>query len=64
MFRTQYDYYFFLEENISINSTEFEGIGKPGTTKNNLNTTNLIKITRFTIFNEKPITAYLYIWDN
>jgi len=41
---------------------EIEGIGKPGTNKNDITAENLIKITRFTIYKEKPTTAYLYIW--
>lgn len=57
LFNTKYEYYFFLSENMTINSTEIEGIGlKPYAPK------NLIKITRFTIYKNKPITAYIYIW--
>jgi len=63
LFKTSYDYYFFLDENLTINSSEIEGIGRPGTNKNKIRSTNLIKITRFTIYKEKPITAYLYIWE-
>jgi len=64
IFKTTFDYYFFLEKNITINLTEIEGFGKSGTNKNNINSTDLIKITRFTIYNNKPTTAYLYIWKN
>jgi hypothetical protein len=62
IFKTNYDYYFFLELNITINSLEIEGIGKPGTNKDDITSENLIKLTRFTIYKEKPTTAYLYIW--
>ncbi len=59
---TQYDYYFFLNQNMTINSTEIEGIGKPGITKDNINVKNLIKITRFTIYQNKTTPFYIYIW--
>jgi len=63
IFNTKYDYYFFLSENMSINGENIEGIGKPGATSTNINAKNLIKITRFTIYKEKPVTAYLYVWE-
>jgi hypothetical protein len=62
MFNTKYDYYFLLDENMLIAGNSVEGFGKPGTTKANLNPDNLIKITRFVIYKDKPITAYVYIW--
>ena len=64
MFNTEYDYYFFLGENVTINSQEVEGFGKPGVNKNNIDSANLIKITRFTIYRDKPTAAYLYIWQS
>jgi len=62
IFNTKYNYYLFLDKNITINSVSIEGIGKPGVNKNNINTENLIKITRITVFENKPATAYLYVW--
>jgi hypothetical protein len=62
IFNTKYNYYLFFDKNITINSNSIEGIGKPGINKNNINTENLIKITRITVFENKPATAYLYIW--
>ena len=62
LLNTQYDYYFFLNQNMTINSAEIEGIGKPGITKNNINVKNLIKITRFTIYQNKTTPFYIYIW--
>ena len=61
LFNTRYDYYFFFSENITINLVNIKGIGKPGFDKNDIHADNLIKITRFTIYQEKPINAYLYI---
>ncbi len=65
LFNTKYDYYFFLDENFIINSAEVRGIGKPGATPENIpsQAENLIKITRFTVYKNKPVTAYLYIWE-
>ena len=60
LFNTRFNYYFFLSEKIS---DEINGIGKPGTDKNNIQSNNLMKITKFTIYNDKPVTAYLYIWE-
>lgn len=63
LLNTQYDYYFFLNQNMTINSTEVEGIGNPGVTINNINAKNLIKITRFTIYKNKTTPLYIYIWQ-
>lgn len=60
IFGTKYDYYFFMED--PINST-LEGIGKPGINSTNIAAQNLMKITRFTIYKNKPTTAYLYVFQ-
>ena len=60
---TKYDFYFFLGNAIIINGEEIEGIGKPNITIDTLSAYNLIKITRFSIYREKPVTLYLYIWE-
>ncbi len=62
-FNTPYDYYFNMSSKIMISTSVIEGIGKPGINLNNLNSSNLIKITKFTIYKEKPVTAYLYVWS-
>ncbi|MDD5192455.1 MAG: hypothetical protein PHH54_01405 [Candidatus Nanoarchaeia archaeon] len=64
-FEISYDYYFFLNENMTIEGTEIDGIGKPLVTRNNGydDAKNLIKITRYTIYKNKPMTAYFYIWE-
>lgn len=59
LMNTRYDYYFFLDENMEINGKEVAGIGNA----NFNNSTNIISITRFVIYREKPTTAYLYIWE-
>ena len=63
LLNTGYDYYFFLTENMTVGAGPIEGIGKPGTTKNNINAKDLIKITRYTIYQNKTIPLYLYIWQ-
>ena len=60
IFGTKYDYYFFMEDPVSPTT---EGIGKPGVDSTNIEAQNLIKITRFTIYQNKPTTAYLYIFQ-
>ncbi|MCK4997646.1 hypothetical protein KAS08_05050 [Candidatus Pacearchaeota archaeon] len=60
---TIYDYYFFFDDNMTIYGNPVEGIGKPGVTKNNINSKNLVKITRFTICQNKTLPLYLYIWE-
>ncbi len=60
LFNTRYNYYFFLNETMIIGSppSPVQGIGmNPSSYK------NLVKITRFTIYQDKPMTAYLYIWE-
>jgi len=63
LFNTHYDYFLFFNENITINSIEIEGIGKPETTKTNINAKNIIKTTRYVIYKDKPVTIYIYIWE-
>jgi len=65
VFNLKYDYYFFLEDNMTIGSLEVEGIGKPGITKSYIenNASNLIKVTRLMVYENKPVTAYIYIWE-
>lgn len=63
IFNTRFDYYFFFSENISLYSMQVEGIGKPGTNLQSINSRNLVKITRFTSYKDKPTTAYLYVWE-
>lgn len=60
---TKYDYYFFLSKNFVINSQQVSGIGKPGIDPENIQASNLIKITRAAVYNKEPVTAYLYIWE-
>lgn len=56
LFNTKYDYIVYIE------GTSWK-IGKPGFYINNITATNLIKITRLSIFDNKPTTIYLYVWE-
>ena len=58
LFNTKYNYYFFLNETMFINGEEKPGIGRVPS-----NHKNLVKITRFTIYKEKPMAAYLHVWE-
>ncbi|NPE26911.1 hypothetical protein HNV12_02825 [Methanococcoides sp. SA1] len=62
IFNTEYDYYIFLDQNMTIDTISVEGIGKPGTTLANISATDLIKTTRYTIYQNKTTPFYLYLW--
>lgn len=64
IFNTNYDYYFFLDTEINTPEGLKDGIGKPGINRNNINASNLVKITRLTVYKNQPITAYLYIFED
>jgi len=58
LFGAKYNYYVNLSEPISINGEQKSGIGAL-----NENAENLIKISRFTIYKNKSVTLYVYIWE-
>ncbi len=62
IFSTQYDFFFNLSQEIQI---EGSAIPEGGIGRNfvNENPQNVIKITRLTIYQEKPATMNLYIWE-
>jgi len=64
-FSTKYDYYFYLAETMDTIAAGHKGIGKVDDAGDAdiVNSRNLIKITRFTIYENKPMTAYLYVWE-
>jgi hypothetical protein len=63
---TKFDFYFYLSEPIEIQGSFIEGMGKPGVNSSNIidieNPENIFKITRFTIYKNKPIQFNLYTW--
>lgn len=61
-FNTKYDFYFFTEQNLTLIPSA-EGIGKPNINSTTIQAQNLFKVTRFTIYQNKPLTAYLYIFQ-
>lgn len=63
LFGVDYDYYFFFDESMTVSAGQIEGIGKPGATPTNINSKNLIKITRYTVYQNKTTPLYLYIWN-
>lgn len=58
IFKTRYDYYFSLSENMTINSQQVEGIGKKSG-----NEKNLVRVSRFVIYKDTPLTMYINIWE-
>jgi len=58
LFNTRANYYVSFSDTITIGEEEVQGIGLPPE-----NEQDLIKITRFTIYKEKPITMYVEIWE-
>ena len=64
LFRTKYDYYFYFDnDNITISSGIIDGIGKPGVNRTNISSNNLIKISRYSIYKNKPVVINLDIWE-
>jgi hypothetical protein len=63
-FDMSYEYYFYLSDIMDIDGG-IDGIGKPGVDRNSgyENAKNLVKVTRYTIYKNKPMTAYFYIWE-
>ncbi|MFA5060867.1 MAG: hypothetical protein WC494_00950 [Candidatus Pacearchaeota archaeon] len=62
IFGTKYDYYFSVEGNLTVNSTEIQGFGKPGVNITEINPKNLIKINRISIYKNKLVKISVYIW--
>lgn len=63
LFNINYDYYVTFGEEITINGVVVEGIGKPGVDLESIDSENLVKINRVTIYNEKPVELYVYAWN-
>lgn len=61
LFNTKFDYALFFD-NLTISGIEIESIGK-NASLSNINSSNLIKVSRISIYNEKPVNIYLYLWD-
>ena len=58
LFNIRENYYILLSEKITLSFGEVDGIGLEP-----MNPKNLIKINRFTIYNDKPVNLYIYIWE-
>ena len=58
LFKTKYEYYVSFSPNIQIGNQSIDYIGyKPSSSK------NLIRISRFTIYRNQPLTINIYIWE-
>ena len=58
LFNTKFQYYFNLTEIMTIDGSNVNYIGQLQSTPK-----NLIKITRFTAYKNKPVTLNVYVWD-
>ncbi len=58
IFNTEYEYYLFFSQNITVNGVQIEGIGKAP-----VNPRNLIKIERITLYKDQPAKMNLDIWQ-
>lgn len=61
---TPYDFYFFFDDNMTINSLPVDGIGAFGVTRDTISGENIVAVNRITIYQEKPIGATLYLWTS
>jgi hypothetical protein len=66
IFNTNYDFYVFFSDKIEI-SGGIDGIGKAGVNRTNIiqveQPENIVKQTRFTIYNKTPIQLSIYVWE-
>ncbi len=58
LFNTNYNYYVLFQENITINGNSINGLGKSPE-----NATNIIKLSRIIVYNDKPSTLEIEIWN-
>jgi hypothetical protein len=63
VFNTPYHYYFFLDVNMTFSSGSVDGIGRPGVDRYSVEAKNLIKIERVSVYQGRPVSAFLYIWE-
>jgi hypothetical protein len=65
-FNTNYNFWIFLtdDDNPSTNPIDLNPSGAKGIGKNHVGQTpqNLIKVTRFTIYKDKPVTLNVIVW--
>ena len=57
-FNTRFNYFINLSDQIVINSQPINGIGIYPS-----NATNTFRINHFTVYNEKPVTLYVILWE-
>lgn len=66
LLNTKFDFYFFFSEKIETDTGFVDGIGKYGVNRTNIidieNPKNILKITRITIYRNKPMPLSLYLW--
>jgi hypothetical protein len=61
LLNTKYDYYIKFETDLTADGSIIEGIGK-NIDFSNIEKDNLIKITRTGVYQNKPISIYIFVW--
>jgi hypothetical protein len=59
LLNTKYDYFFNFSKQMTANGTQINGIG----TQIPQNPRNRLKVARFTIYNNEPVSLDLHIWE-
>ena len=58
LLHTRFDYFITLSEPIIIQGSNVDGIGKEP-----INASSVVRVTRFTIYQDKPVTMYVIAWN-
>ena len=59
LLNTKYEYYVNFSKPITVEGNSVEGVGKQPSS----NPKNLIRISRFTIYENEPTTLNIYVWE-
>jgi len=65
LFDTKFDYYVYFTDPLDISGNQIDGIGKSGINRTNIEQysfSNIVKVTRFTIYRNKPTQLNIYTW--
>lgn len=68
LLNTRFDFYlFFSSANMTVSGSPVDGIGKPGINRETIssleNPRNIMKTSRYVIYNNEPTVMYLYLWE-
>ena len=67
LLNTRFDFYFFFTQPLTTNNTVRDGIGKPGLNRTTIlsqeNPKNIVKTSRYIIYQNEPTVMNLYLWE-